>query len=132
MDHRDTARDRRWWNTIDENRMTANVTIRTEDDAEEEVDVAIRFEVCQCCDGKGKYVNPNIDRQGLSREDLDADPDFAESYMEGHYDITCEECQGQRVVPVCLDPKILERLNEQARSRYEMRAEQEAERKMGA
>jgi hypothetical protein len=132
MDHRDTARDRRWWNSINENRMTANVTIRTEDDAEEEVDVAVRFEVCQCCDGKGKYVNPNIDRHGLSREDFDQDPDFAEAYMEGQYDITCEECEGRRVVPVCMDEKVLEKIQEKARADAEYRAECEAERRMGA
>jgi hypothetical protein len=30
------------------------------------------------------------------------DPDFEESYFAGHYDVTCRECGGKRVVPECL------------------------------
>jgi hypothetical protein len=54
--------------------------------------------VCPVCDGEGKTVNPNIDAHGLTKEDFDEDPDFAEDYMSGVYDITCAACSGKRVV----------------------------------
>jgi hypothetical protein len=54
--------------------------------------------VCPVCNGEGKTVNPNIDAHGLTREDFDEDPDFAEDYMAGVYDITCAACNGMRVV----------------------------------
>jgi len=61
--------------------------------------VPARFQVCGTCDGRGKHINPSIDSQGLSHEDFDSDPDFAESYFSGKYDVTCEECFGRNVVP---------------------------------
>ncbi len=132
MDRRDTARDRRWWNSIDESKMTANVTVRTEDDCEEDKDVPIEFKVCPCCDGRGTHVNPNIDRHGLCREDFDNDPEFAEMYKSGMYDVVCYECEGRRVVPVCLDKEVQDKLNWRTRDLHEMRAEEEAERRAGA
>jgi hypothetical protein len=43
-------------------------------------------------------VNPNIDRQGISSDEMMADPDFANAYMNGVYDVTCETCEGRNVV----------------------------------
>jgi hypothetical protein len=57
-----------------------------------------KYQVCPVCDGEGKTVNPDIDSHGLTREDFDEDPDFAEDYRSGLYDITCRACSGQRVV----------------------------------
>ena len=54
--------------------------------------------VCPVCDGTGTHVNPAIDGHGLSQEDFDQDPDFAESYFGGAYDIRCDHCGGKRVV----------------------------------
>jgi hypothetical protein len=54
--------------------------------------------VCPVCEGSGKTVNPDIDAHGLTREDFDDDPDFAESYRSGLYDIACRGCGGKRVV----------------------------------
>jgi len=54
--------------------------------------------VCPVCNGEGKTVNPNIDCNGLTREDFDDDPDFREDYMSGMYDITCQACRGLRVI----------------------------------
>jgi hypothetical protein len=54
--------------------------------------------VCPVCDGEGKTVNPNIDANGLTAEDFAEDPDFAEDYKSGMYDITCAACSGKRVV----------------------------------
>jgi hypothetical protein len=54
--------------------------------------------VCPVCDGEGKTVNPAIDCQGLTAEDFAEDPDFAEDYRSGAYDVRCGGCGGQRVV----------------------------------
>jgi hypothetical protein len=54
--------------------------------------------VCPVCRGNGETVNPNIDCNGLTREDFDEDPDFAEDYRSGVYDITCAACHGARVL----------------------------------
>lgn len=54
--------------------------------------------ICPVCDGEGKTVNPNIDAHGLTAEDFREDPDFAEDYRSGLYDITCAACNGLRVV----------------------------------
>jgi hypothetical protein len=77
---------------------TIRVTI-TNDDEEMEVDFPAKFEVCSTCSGRGSHVNPNIDRNGISREDFDADQDFEEEYSSGRYDVQCYECRGLRVVP---------------------------------
>ena len=39
-------------------------------------------------------VNPNIDAHGISGEEMHADPDFAEDYRNGVYDIPCNACDG--------------------------------------
>lgn len=59
-----------------------------------------KFKVCHGCDGKGTHVNCSIDGNGLTAEDFAEDPDFAESYFNGDYDVRCETCKGQRVVAV--------------------------------
>jgi len=64
-----------------------------------EIEIPFRWVVCGACDGRGRHVDPAIDAGGLSREDFDEDPDFAEGYFAGRYDVTCGECSGRRVVP---------------------------------
>lgn len=54
--------------------------------------------VCPRCDGSGKHVNEAIDGHGLTSEDFAEDPDFAESYFSGVYDVTCETCNGNNVI----------------------------------
>ena len=56
------------------------------------------YQVCPDCNGKGKYVNPSIDRQGLTSEDFAEDPDFLHDYMSGVFDITCRSCNGRNVI----------------------------------
>lgn len=65
------------------------------------------FEVCPTCEGHGTHVNPSIDAGGISREFFEDDPDFAEAYTSGGYDVTCSGCDGLRVVhkrPICNHP----------------------------
>jgi len=99
MDRRDLAASERWWDAIDKGRMRARVAFDNEDEVE--TWVPIRFDICGSCDGKGAYVNPNIDRNGLTHEDFEEQgDDFREGYFSGMYDVTCNECLGDRVVPV--------------------------------
>lgn len=56
-----------------------------------------KFRVCPICDGEGSYVNPAIDSDGLTSDDL-ADAEFATAYFAGLYDKPCSCCQGRRVV----------------------------------
>jgi hypothetical protein len=58
----------------------------------------VRWLVCPVCKGEGKTVNPAIDSHGLTAEDFQEDPDFAGEYLRGTYDITCNGCDGRRVV----------------------------------
>lgn len=59
--------------------------------------------VCPTCHGKGTHVNPSIDSHGLTAEDFAEDPDFADDYLGGRYDVECFHCGGARIV-VVLDP----------------------------
>jgi len=98
MDRRDRARAQRWWNEVDKSRMRARFYWP---EADEEIWVPVRFDVCKSCDGRGSYVNPNIDRNGLTSEDFDEQgEDFREDYFSGTYDVPCGECEAERVVPV--------------------------------
>lgn len=53
-----------------------------------------KWQICFTCRGDGHVVNPNIDAGGLSAEDFLEDPDFAEDYRNGAYDIVCRTCEG--------------------------------------
>lgn len=57
-------------------------------------------EVCDVCRGEGKMVNRSIDGNGLSPDDYDLDEDFWDDYHSGYYDVTCDECNGLRVIDV--------------------------------
>lgn len=126
-DERTTAVDYRWWDAIRGNEA------RIEDeDTESGTWVPIRFAVCPLCEGRGQHVNPSIDAHGLTREDFDEDPEFEERYFGGDYDIPCNLCRGEKVVPVPLDAAILKRVAEYARERAEWRSEMLAEMSVGA
>jgi len=108
MDYRDVAsHTKRWYKHLDENRMVAIVELSYEDEdgnyvEEEEVEVYVIYDVCPTCDGIGHYVNPSIDSHGISEDEWcgEWDEDERQGYMSGRYDITCNECNGSRVVPV--------------------------------
>lgn len=92
-----------------------------------------RKEVCHECNGEGQssaYLG------SFSREDLDNDPDFAESYFAGHYDRTCTVCNGLRVVDVVdearLTPEELKAWQDHCTEVRETRQMYEMERRMGA
>lgn len=124
-------RNHQWWTEFDPERM--KITFEGEDG---EVIVPAKWEVCGTCDGKGSHINPSIDSHGLSREDFDEDPDFAEAYHRGDYDQPCNECNGRTTVPVVDLDRCTEterwQVEEVIESHYSYLAECEAERRMGA
>lgn len=63
-----------------------------------EVRLPTHKEVCPACRGEGSHVHPSIDANGLTADDFAEDPDFAEDYFRGAYDIGCQHCRGLRVV----------------------------------
>lgn len=58
-----------------------------------------KWVVCDLCEGKSTVVNPSIDCCGLTAEDFRDDPDFADDYIGGCYDITCPRCGGRSTIP---------------------------------
>lgn len=81
-------------------RASREKTFIVEDDNGEEHELPTVWAVCPTCNGEGKHTNPSIDCGGLTREDFDEDPDFADEYKAGRYDVTCYGCKGRRVVKV--------------------------------
>lgn len=53
-----------------------------------------KWMICPACSGEGSCVNPNIDSGGLSADDFRDDPEFAEDYLSGVYDVCCAACSG--------------------------------------
>lgn len=96
-DHRVRGGRERWWTSINENKMIARHKYDTEDDLQ--VWYKFKYETCDTCDGKGYHVNPSVDCNGLTYEDL-YDGGYAEDYFGGVYNVACYKCQGQRVMPV--------------------------------
>jgi len=128
MDRRDAARDTgKWYISFDQRTMTARAVFDDED-----CSIKCHFDVCPVCDGKGTHVNPSIDSHGLTSEELHEDPDFAEDYFGGFYDVPCYHCDGKRVVPVPEDEADLNRLYEIEEAEYQYAKLCEAERRMGA
>ena len=61
--------------------------------------VKTSIEVCGLCGGTGTHVNPSIDSNGITGEEMaELGDDFRESYFSGVYDVICYECKGRNVV----------------------------------
>lgn len=67
------------------------------------------YEVCDCCGGRGHVVDPAIDCGGITSDEFADDPDFADRYYNGAFDITCPQCRGLRVVRHPELPEVLAR-----------------------
>jgi hypothetical protein len=97
-DPRVRARESRWWDVLNEDKMLALVK---EADADGNAHwVRFRYDVCPTCNGKGTHVNPSIDCHGITSDEFADDPGFLEDYMRGVFNVTCFGCQGNRVFPV--------------------------------
>lgn len=144
MDCRDAeAEYGSWYKSFDKERMIITVEIFDEDEEEEEekeLEFPAKFEVCGLCDGKGKHVNPSIDSNGITGEEMyELGDDFRDDYMNGFYDVSCYRCKGQNVEPAIDEGALskeqkanLKEFEEHQRSEAYYRAECEAERRMGA
>lgn len=75
--------------------------------------------ICGLCRGEGTHVNPAIDSHGLTREDFDDDPDFAESYFAGHYDVPCVRCSGTGKIREAAQAAAIDKAHEHAERRRE-------------
>lgn len=102
MDCRDRERlHGKWYDHFDSNSMAFHVLLYDSDKDEEYVAFfPAKYEVCGLCDGIGSHVNPSIDAHGISANEFYDDPDFADSYFSGVYDVSCYRCNGNRVEPV--------------------------------
>lgn len=101
-----------------------------------ETELPTMFAVCGRCDGHGSHVNEAIDGNGISVDEFAEDPEFAENYFNGMYDVQCTECNGLRVVPVVDESRcsadLLAAYHEKLEGDYAYAAECAAERRMGA
>lgn len=127
---------------VDEAAMRGYVTFWDEDGDDVETWFPIQFEVCYGCSGKGTHVHRDIDGHGLTSSELYEDPDFAEGYFSGNYDVQCQDCGGERVYAF-IDEKQVERMGAEKQAELEQyydhmeleasyAAESAAERRMGA
>lgn len=130
MDRRES--NHRWYSRFNE----SNMTIVVYEDDEAEFTIPARYEVCETCEGKGSHVNPSIDSHGISSEEFAEDPDFAESYFRGDYDVACNECGGRRVAAVpdwdALNEETKRKVEKAIEDYYQTEREYEAERRWGA
>jgi hypothetical protein len=107
------------------------VIIYGEDGEETEVALPTSWQVCPVCNGEGKHVNPSIDCGGIPSERFHDDPEFAESYFSGAYDVPCNHCSGRSTVLGvdfgALSPEMENAYNAECEAEAENRAEQRAE-----
>jgi hypothetical protein len=114
------------------------------DGYETEEALPAKHEVCDRCDGHGTHLHTDIGSHAYTmeefREEYD-DEERAEYFRRGgRYDVTCETCQGRRVMVVideaaCNTPELkaaLARYWALERERAECEAIHRAERRMGA
>lgn len=83
------------------------------DGEEEIIKFPAKMIVCYTCDGTGSTVNPSIDGNGITADEMDEmGDDFREDYFGGVYDVQCRTCKGLRVIaqldrPACnRNPKL--------------------------
>lgn len=78
--------------------MSIRLTIlREHEDGDEEITLPTTWQICGTCRGNGTssaYLG------AFSQDDMAEDPDFAEDYMAGQYDRSCDECDGEGKIKV--------------------------------
>lgn len=97
-----------------------------------------KWEVCDCCHGRGTTVlgwGADGDYHVMTCADWDADPEDCQLVMDGHYDRPCPVCKGRTTVRgpdlTCLSSTELEWVREvEKEERYDAAVER-AERRMG-
>ena len=116
---------------------TIKFTYEDDDGVEHEFQLPARNEVCPGCDGSGSHMTPSLRDHAITAEewDRDWDDESREMYMNGGYDVTCQTCDGRRVVPVVdeekCDKDLLQRYRDHLDDEAAYRSMCEAERRFG-
>lgn len=102
-----------------------------------EVELPAKRAVCPCCNGEGTTVNPSIDGEGITGQEMDEmGADFRESYLAGDYDVACPRCNGNKVLDILdyerLSPKLQKAVDDAIEQEARDEAEAAAERRWGA
>lgn len=67
-------------------------------------------EVCHRCEGYGTHLNPSIGQHAYTMEEFNEsfDDEGKEEYFKrgGIYDVTCEVCKGNKVLPTVDESKL--------------------------
>lgn len=53
--------------------------------------------VCTACEGTGTELYGSLKGMAFTQQDFDSDPDFAEDYFGGNYDVPCSHCQSRNI-----------------------------------
>lgn len=112
-------------------------TIKIIDDNDDVVEISVPavWAICDGCHGNGTHVHRAIDGDGLTPNDMTDDPDFADEYFSGTYDVQCTDCRGtgKTMVPNLseMTPAQLRQWEDYNDAEYCEQLEREYERKWG-
>ena len=131
IDHRDIANRYQWWDSLSPSCSHAKPKQGYFEDEPESI--PIKLVVCDSCGGVGHYVNPSIDAHGIGADEWnDWDYEDRQAYLDGRYDVTCECCDGNKVMPEPREQHRRDELDDYFQGMYEIDATYAAERAMGA
>lgn len=96
-----------------------------------EVELPATRIVCPACKGDGTELYGGLKGAAFSPGEME--PEFAEAYFGGAYDVPCSNCRGQRVIDIVdeekLTPKMAERYWRAVEYKRDEDAADEAERR---
>lgn len=107
-----------------------------EDEDGTEIELPTKWEICTVCRGNGQHAHA-IDGNGITASEwAEWDCEEREDYLRGNYDSVCDDCGGsgkvREVDEAALNPETLKLWIDWSESIAQMRAEEAAERRMGA
>lgn len=105
---------------IDESKVDDMSKFESNDEDSISYNFPARKEICHRCDGEGQHTNPNVDGHGITAEEWhnEWNEDEREGYMNGRYDVVCEECKGNKIVMVIDEEAIQSNGTEECRTMY--------------
>lgn len=96
-----------------------------DDDAQTEIKLPTRWEICGSCNGEGT-TSRHVECDGggfTGSEWADLDDDFKDDYLAGRFDRACDECSGSGKVKV----PDFDRLTPEQRAAWEEQEDERAE-----